>query len=127
MKRAAGKQDYFKACYVPDAPGLYNAHVSAGGVKSGKEPFAVEVSREEYFITSMNEAFLTDVAKKSGGMFVAEKDVKKLIGELERPGRMLNVRMQAELWRAPWCWYALGIIAFLLSIEWFVRRRGGLV
>lgn len=126
MSRKTGGGEFFKGCFRPAEAGVYSINVKAGGASSGEEPFAVEYAREEFALSSLNEEFLRGLAKSSGGAFYAGDGVDSLVKELNRPGRWRSVRVEAEVWRPPLCWYFLAFVLSALSLEWFIRRRGGL-
>lgn len=117
---------FYSACFTPDKTAVYTVVAHAGGEKSAAEPFAVEPSRDELLLTSINKELLNSISKDTGGMYVDEKQLDSLIDALNKTGAWQTVRSQAELQRPPWCYYVLGLIMVLLSLEWIVRRRGGL-
>jgi hypothetical protein len=126
MRLNNGSKEFYTACFYPTEAGIYTVEALAGNESSGAEPFAVEYAREEVLLSSLNSGFLKNLSEKTGGIFVEEKQLDKLIKKLNTPGKFLTERAEFNLWRTPWCWFALGFIILVLSIEWIVRRRGGL-
>lgn len=126
LEKNKNSKDFYRACFTPSQAGVYSAEARAGEETSGPEPFAVTIAREEFVISSLNRKLMTALAEKSGGVYVDEKQLSKLIDTLNTPGRFVAVRTEMSLWRTPWCWFALGFIMLVLSLEWILRRRGGL-
>jgi hypothetical protein len=126
MARKKDSPDFYTACFKPEAAGVFTAEARAGGESSGPEPFAVTVSREEFLLTSTNSALLENLCGDSGGTCVDEKHISRLIETLNRPGAYTAVREERNMWSVPWCWFVLGFVLCVLSLEWILRRRGGL-
>jgi hypothetical protein len=126
LNRKKDSGDFYTACFNPADPGIYKVEARAGGETSGAEPFAVTVAREEFVISSLNGKLLKTLAAQTGGTYVDEKRLSELADTLNKPGAYLDVREEHSLWRTPWCWCALGFIIGILSLEWILRRRGGL-
>jgi hypothetical protein len=126
MARKKDSPDFYSACFNPEAAGVFTAEARAGGESSGPEPFAVTVSREEFLLTSTNSALLDKLCGDSGGSCVDEKHISRLVETLNRPGAYTAVREERNMWSAPWCWFVLGFVLCVLSLEWILRRRGGL-
>lgn len=124
-----------------DVPGLYRgqtAQLSAGEYEvsvraSGFSQSALQ-ARSEFAVfseetaemkqTAANEQLLRQMAAESQGHFLREEDLGRLT-ELLNPlssGRV--VESETLLWQSYW-WFAA--ILLLLTIEWILRKRAGLL
>jgi hypothetical protein len=74
--------------------------------------------------TGANEALLRQIAGASGGIYLREEEMDKL-PELLSPlssGRV--VESETLIWQSYW-WFAT--IVLLLTLEWMLRKRAGLL
>ena len=74
--------------------------------------------------TAANEQLLKQMAVASGGVFLREEDIGRL-PELLSPlssGRV--VESETLIWQSYW-WFAM--IVMLLTVEWVLRKRAGLL
>lgn len=92
------------------------------GRDSGK--FSVEEFSLEYQNTRMNEELLRRIASESGGEFYTSADFSKLNGKLRFPEKYITLKNEWEIWnRLP----LLVTCILLLSAEWFIRKRKGML
>ncbi len=77
----------------------------------------------EFLYTRQDEQLLRKLADKSGGRYVSEDNYRDLFSELNFPVRYQEVTRTFEIWQKA---ALLLLIIFLLSMEWFVRKRLGL-
>lgn len=125
----------------PDVPGIYRG--KSGELAEGSYEVSVRASgfsqaalkaRGQFVVrqpnspeletTSCNEALLQQMAAESGGTYLREEHIGQL-AELLRPlsnGRI--VESETLLWQSYW-WFAA--IILLLTLEWFLRKRAGLL
>lgn len=110
-------------------PGDYEVSIRASGytdaaLKARSEFTVVPVESAEFIETSANEELLTQMAEASGGAFLREEDLANVV-ELLKPfsqGRV--VESETILWQSYW-WFAM--IIGLLTAEWILRKRAGLL
>ena len=109
--------------------GHYEVSVRASGYSldalRARSGFVVEPpENRELELTACNDELLEEMARSSGGRFLREEEVGGLI-DLLRPlssGRV--VESDTLLWQSYW-WFAA--IVLLLSIEWLLRKRAGVL
>ncbi len=92
------------------------------GQDSGK--FSVEQFSLEFQNSRMNEDLLKQMSIASGGAFYLPADISGLKNKMRFPEKNTIVKKETELWnRAP----LLIACIFLLSLEWFIRKRKGML
>ncbi len=114
---------------APLAEGEYEVSVRAAGFSGealkARTSFVVEAPRTgETDQIACNDELLSQMALDSGGQFLREEEIGRL-PELLRPlsnGRV--VESDTLLWQSPW-WFAA--IIGLLTVEWMLRKRAGLL
>ncbi|NBC18767.1 MAG: hypothetical protein GVY18_15800 [Bacteroidetes bacterium] len=115
---------------LPEGTYQYEAAAERNGVALGTDrgSFAVGALTLEFKETQANAALLRQIAQRSGGQFLPTSDLATLPDLLRSSERFQpTVREETrerELWRLPWL---LGLIVLLLSTEWFLRKRSGMV
>jgi len=107
----------------------YSAKVKRGDVEIGEDKgkFSVGSLTVEFLKTTMDKQLLEQLAFKTGGEFATSNDfnslLEKILSRKFEPKENVQ-RSEIELWH----WqYMLGAIVFLLAMEWFVRRRSGML
>jgi hypothetical protein len=73
---------------------------------------------------SLNEDLLRQMAEVSGGQYLREENFDRLIGLLAPMSQGRIVESETVLWQSYW-WFAPIIV--LLTIEWILRKRLGLL
>jgi len=92
------------------------------GRDSGK--FFVEEFSLEYQNTRMNEDLLKRIAAESGGAYFTADDYSGLAEKLTFPEKYMVIKSEIEIWnKAP----LLIACLVLLTVEWFVRKRKGML
>ena len=134
----------FQTVLVNKNNGLYEGYFE--NLKSGEYSFVGEISQDgktifknsgkftvvninpELLKTDINKDFLKLLANVSGGKYFDSKQLEKLntqlISQLSKIHKTKNVSMDYRLWSYP---LTLIIIIFLFSLEWFLRKRAGLL
>ena len=124
-----------------DVPGIYRGQVA--GLDDGAYEVSIQASgysesalkpRSQFVVlpaetgeldeTAANENLLKQMAEQSGGVYLREEEIKRL-PELLSPlssGRV--VESETPLWQSYW-WFTA--IVLLLTIEWILRKRAGLL
>jgi hypothetical protein len=96
------------------------------GADNGR--FSVGELNLEFQDTRLNAPLLRQIASRSGGGYFAPDDLEGMEKEITgRPSFAARESVRAtsvELWN----WrYSLGLLVALLGIEWFLRKRGGML
>lgn len=114
--------------FTPDAAGLHQVSLSALNDKSEvigslEEAFYVEPDLREYQHAQYDPQYLKAVAERTrgGGFFTLDR-LGELAGRIPHPEFKTETREVNHLWRHP-AFYA--VLAALLSIEWYLRRKHG--
>ena len=108
-------------------PGRYNIRSEAwrNNIKLGTDDIELVVTtvNREFLNTKQNHRFLKRLAEKTGGKYFDEDDAGDLINYLNLKPEINRKSETMELWnRLP----ILLLIIFLLSLEWFIRKRKNL-
>jgi len=100
-----------------------------GGV-SGSDSGTVQISGTaiEFLNTRMDADVLQQIAARTGGEFLRPESVGALDSLLAaQPSFAPRITTSiTELHFRNWLWYA-GLIVFLLAVEWFLRKRSGMI
>jgi len=89
-----------------------------------KGQFSVENFNLEHLQTKIDENFLKQLALKTGGQFINDSTLKSLDTLLKFPARTSMESREWQLWNK----LILLILAILLlSFEWFIRKRSGML
>ncbi|MCX8116602.1 MAG: glutamine amidotransferase [Desulfobacterota bacterium] len=112
------------ATFVPSKEGVYRIKLESGdGVR--EEFLTVGRAKEDWEGRPDHER-LKAISRATGGILL--RDVDHLLKELEAMGRREERRLIEErrvhLWNSA---FVLAILLGLLSLEWFLRRRWGLI
>ena len=86
--------------------------------------FEIGESAIEFTHTSMDEALLSGLASRTGGGFYRSNEAERLISEITVPDKTVTGRSDVHIWNHP---VSLILFILALSIEWFIRRRHGLM
>lgn len=114
-----GEGDYtFKATALTDGQQL--------GEDNGR--FGVGELNLEFQDTRMNSQLLRQIARKTGGRYYSSTDLSSLADDITRQPSFTSRKTfhttSLELWN--W-WYSLGVLIMLFGIEWFIRKRSGML
>jgi hypothetical protein len=90
--------------------------------------FSVGEANLEFQETRMNAPLLRELAYRTGGRYLAISEFKELRGILgalsSLTPRELSRTREIEIWN----WqYTLAMIILLLGVEWFIRKRNGML
>ncbi|MCO5252031.1 MAG: hypothetical protein M9949_11520 [Candidatus Kapabacteria bacterium] len=90
--------------------------------------FSVGETPAEYLNLRMNTSLLRNLAYISGGEFFTPDNANELLDAIKNhknfKARPVTERSEFALWSQPWL---LIIAILLLSVEWFVRKRSGML
>jgi hypothetical protein len=117
----------YEGSFIPMISGKYYIHAEAWkndvilGEDNG-ELMVMPVNRE-FLKTKQDVPFLKKLAEKSGGKYFHENEAEKIKDVINIRPEIKAESTTIELWnRMP----VLLAIIFLLSLEWFIRKRKGL-
>jgi hypothetical protein len=108
----------------------FTGHAASGGKEYGTDrgKFTVGQMNVEYLETKMNKTLLEQIAYRTGGAFTAigAADAgpgKAASGATFAPREIVQAR-EVELWN----WQVLaGVIIALFALEWFLRKKSGMI
>lgn len=109
---------------------VYSAHSLIGGdtVGSTSGRFSVGEQSVEFAETKMNKPMLEQIAEKSGGTYADAAQADSLFASIvSRPDMQPQERITTsewELWNLP---LFLSLIITLFAVEWFLRKRWGML
>ncbi len=89
-----------------------------------KGQFSVENFNIEHLQTKIDERFLRQLAQKSNGQFISDSTLPSLTNALKFPTRIKTEAREISLWNK--LMLLIGII-ILLTMEWFIRKRSGML
>ena len=117
----------FTAAAGPFPPGLYTVKLVSNVGKPAEQDITIEVvsSSVEKRVLSANPDLMKRISTMSGGRELGRRDISDMKGVVERwrAERQTSVDRRA-VWDR---WYILLPFVALLGVEWFLRRREGLL
>lgn len=114
---------------LPLNDGEYQVSIRASGYSdsalTARANFAVlKIDSGEMTESSINEALLKQMASDSAGVYLREEEMARLPELLEPLSNGRIVESETLLWQSYW-WFAPMIL--LLTAEWILRKRAGLL
>ncbi|MDE3057226.1 MAG: hypothetical protein KGJ59_04645 [Bacteroidota bacterium] len=115
---------------LPEGEYSYSATAFGNGTAIGKDEgrFSVGEQSLEFSDTKMNKSLLQQMASVSGGAYADVSQFDQLVRKMQsRPSMKPEAQTTSsefELWNKPWL---LSLIVLLFGIEWFVRKRSGML
>lgn len=112
-------------------PGAYSVQVTAE-IDDPEEPpevltatvgFASQPQQEEMASVAINEKYLADVARTTGGRTVSIDELDAFVDDLARSDAPLVEVWSWPLWHQ---WWVFGIVVGCFVADWTIRRRLGL-
>jgi hypothetical protein len=108
----------------------FRATAQTNGQQLGKSngKFSIGELNLEFRDTRMNATLLQQLAFRTGGRFFIPQELDGLTSDLRSllsfsPREIVRTK-ELELWN----WqYTLGIVVFLFALEWFIRKRSGML
>ncbi|KPK96235.1 hypothetical protein AMJ80_01050 [bacterium SM23_31] len=86
--------------------------------------FAIGEYSIEMLKTAMDSTLLSQVASVSGGRYFNLREAGELSAQLDRNPEVVYKKIDIEIWNKTWL---LAAIILLLCMEWFVRKRLGML
>jgi uncharacterized membrane protein len=130
MTPVADNPGVFQAAWTAEKPGSYLAEVTATGNKSSEPlggdalPFQRIDGVAESFHTEQNRELLQKLSSETGGRYWQPADLSRLPNEISYSDAGISVRDVKELWNMP---IVFLFLMMLLSAEWLLRRKWGVV
>ncbi|GIV61809.1 MAG: hypothetical protein KatS3mg044_0675 [Rhodothermaceae bacterium] len=115
---------------MPEGTYRYTATATRDGATLGTDEgsFAVGALALEFKETSANVALLRQIAARSGGRFFLPDDLPALPDSLVASGLFTPLRIEEATEIRLWQRYPFMIlVVLLLTTEWFLRKRSGMV
>lgn len=115
---------------MPEGDYFYLGKASKNGTILGEDKgrFIIGDTPLEYMELTMNKTLLQEMASRTGGNFLYNQPTDNLIelilSSLKNKQNAVTVRSEINLWNLP---LIMGIIILLFAIEWFLRKRYGLI
>lgn len=118
----------YQAEWTADQPGSYHAEVIArlSDAEAGQDVVSFERMDgvAENFHTEQNRELLEKLSAETGGRYWRPQDLSKLPSEIPYSKAGITVREAKDLWNMPAVFL---LILALLSFEWLLRRKWGIV
>jgi hypothetical protein len=108
----------------------YHASAESGGIFVGGDTgqFAVGETNLEFQQTRMNSQLLRELAHLTSGKYIAPAEIDSIEPALRQLPAFTPHSEKSVLSLALWDWhYTLVTLLLLLSIEWFLRKRSGML
>lgn len=115
---------------LPEGTYTYTAEAGRGDVTFGTDrgSFAVGGLTLEFKETQANAALMRQIAQRSGGSFVSEDALAGLSGQIQAAGTFTPLVREEERETELRHRYGFLIaVVLLLTAEWFLRKRSGMV
>ena len=112
--------------------GEYNftATVMANGAAIGSDrgSFSVGGQNVEFLETRMNKPLLQQIAVQTGGRYYSRDNVSSLAHDVNMMQNFkphdVSKSVDREIWNSRW---TLALIIFVFALEWFLRKRNGML
>ncbi len=122
----------YNAEFTPNEPGdyLFSASSFLNGAKMKTDIIRLSVSETqiEKIDTRMRPAFLKSLAKSTGGEYYSIDNYSNLLNKLRQinrnPVKEIGTKKEYNLWSDE---RVLIIIILLFAVEWFLRKRSGMI
>lgn len=115
---------------LPEGDYSFSASSSIGGVETGKTKgrFSVGEQSVEFADTRMNKPLLQQISALSGGEYADPTQFDRLISDIASRESMKleeqTTTSEFELWNLP---ALLSVVVALFGVEWFIRKRSGML
>ena len=125
-----GGHPNWRASFTPDQPGLWKLTLADPRPNAPAVPeatFTVPAPVSESDNLSADPAFLSELAAASGGKLVSATEYDSFLETAFTPAAPTS-RTSGAVWQASWVKWPLAILLLIpLALEWYLRRRQGLI
>jgi uncharacterized membrane protein len=128
LEQVLGTDGLYTARFIPGEYGEYT--VTATGTLNGEDLgkqqaiFEVKPSYAEFSDAALNVPMLTTLANLSGGKYYPIEEANQLVNQIALVESATSEITDVDIWDLP---LIFGLILMLLGLEWFLRKRAGLV
>lgn len=128
LEQVLGKDGLYTARFIPGQYGEYT--VTATGTLDGEDLgkqqalFEVKPSFEEFSDAALNVPLLTNLANMSGGKYYPIEQAGQLVNQISLVESATSEITDVDIWDLP---LIFGLLLLFLCLEWFLRKRAGLV
>ena len=128
LEQVLGKDGLYTARFIPNRNGDYT--VTATGTLAeedlGKQQalFEVKPSFAEFSDAALNMPLLSNLASMTGGNYYPIAEAPQLVNQISLVESATSEITDVDIWDLP---LIFGLILLFLGLEWFLRKRGGLV
>lgn len=115
---------------LPEGDYTFRAQAVREGQPAGEDRgrFSVGELSLEFLDTRMNAQLMRQLAGRTGGAFFTSANVDGLPDALRRSAAFSPREVQQATEFELWNWkYMLALVVLLLAVEWFVRKRSGML
>jgi len=115
---------------LPEGEYRFQAKVKKNGIIIGEDQgtFSVGDFNAEYLETRMNKQLLQQIAVQTGGRYYESSDFDSLLYDVIRlpdfKPRDISRSAEIEIWNSGWI---LALAIFIFALEWFLRKRNGML
>lgn len=115
---------------LPEGDFYYTGKASKNGTILGEDKgrFIIGDTPLEYMELMMNKQLLQEMASRTGGSFYYNQPednlIESILSSLKNKQNAVTLRSEINLWNLP---LIMGIIILLFALEWFLRKRYGLI
>ncbi len=89
-----------------------------------EEEFSVDNFNPEFINTQANFDILKNISSVSGGKFLNTANFDSFDQFIQYETKQIEISKEVEFFQSPWI---LALIIFFLSIDWFLRKRNGML
>jgi hypothetical protein len=109
---------------------VFSGKATLEGTKLGEDKgrFTVGQLNLEFLETKMNKQLLEQMAFRTGGKFYPITDAENLSNDIHKDVKFAAKSIVRKTEIEVWNWkYILGALVLLFSMEWFIRKRSGML
>lgn len=118
----------YSAEFTPTMDGNHKVEVTAEHngrlIGKGTAEFIVQTATLEYQSIQLNEPLLKQVADISGGKYYNINDIDELPKSIKSDQESIALTKEQSIWDNGWL---LGFVVVMLTTEWLLRKKKGLV
>ena len=128
LEQVLGEDGLYSARFIPNRYGEYT--VTATGTLNGESLgeqqslFEVKTSYAEFSNAELNVALLKTLAEGSGGKYYPLEEASQLVYRIPLVESATSTITDVDIWDMP---LIFGLLLSMLGLEWFLRKRVGLV